>query len=194
MNSFRQIVQKNRSYRRFDESKPISERTLRDLVELTRFCASGTNIQALKFALSWKREENERIFGNLHWAGYLTDWPGPEAGERPTGYVVILGDLEIRKNFGIDPGIVAQTILLGAAEQGLGGCMIGAIDRDGLRSTLRIPERFEIVLVIALGTPVETVVVEDLAPGGSIKYYRDAERVHHVPKRTLDELIVSFDG
>jgi hypothetical protein len=42
-----------------------------------------------------------------------------------------------------------------------------------------------------VGKPKETVVIEDLAPGEATKYWRDDDQVHHVPKRTLEELIVS---
>ena len=120
----------------------------------------------------------------------MRSWSGPAEGERPSAYIVILGDTEIRKSFGCDHGIAAQSIMLGATERGLGGCMIGSIKRDALRETLEIPERYEIQLVLALGKPAETVVLEDVGPDGSIKYYRDEEDAHHVPKRSLDELIL----
>ena len=91
-----------------------------------------------------------------------------------------------------DDGIAAQTMLLGAVERGLGGCIIASIDKPGLRETLAIPERYEILLVIALGEPAETVVLEDVRPAGNIRYWRDKDRVHHVPKRRLDDVILEF--
>ncbi|MGC2434223.1 MAG: nitroreductase family protein, partial [Desulfobaccales bacterium] len=124
------------------------------------------------------------------WAGYLKDWPGPSEGERPAAYIVVLGDTEISKNFGCDHGIAAQSILLGARAQELGGCMLGSIQRDRLRQLFKIPENLEILLVIALGQPKETVVLEEVARGGSIKYWRDASGVHHVPKRRLKDIIL----
>ena len=120
----------------------------------------------------------------------MRSWSGPAEGERPSAYIVILGDTEISKSVGCDHGIAAQSIMLGATERGLGGCMIGSIKRDALRETLEIPERYEIQLVLALGKPAETVVLEDVGPDGDIKYYRDDQGVHHVPKRPLDELIL----
>ena len=130
----------------------------------------------------------------MAWAGYLRAWPGPAEGERPSAYIVILGDTEIRKTFGCDHGIAAQSIMLGATERGLGGCMIGSIKKNALRETLEIPERYEIQLVLALGKPAETVVLEDVGPDGDIKYYRDEADVHHVPKRSLDDLILRASG
>jgi nitroreductase len=188
------LARKNRSYRRFHQDVPIDLDTLRALVNLARLSASGSNKQPLKYILSCDPETNARIFPHTRWAGYLKDWAGPEEGERPVAYVVILGDTEISKSFGCDHGIVAQSMMLGAAERGLGGCMLGALDREGLRQTLDIPERYEILLALALGKPKEQVVIEDTGPDGDIKYYRDADGVHHVPKRPLAELVLQEHG
>ena len=188
------LVRKNRSYRRFHQDVPVDIETLRALVNLARLSASGSNLQPLKYILSCEPETNARIFPHTRWAGYLKDWPGPAEGERPTAYIVILGDTEIRKSFGCDHGIAAQSIMLGAAERGLGGCMIGSIDRSELRQVLDISEQYEILLVLALGKPKETVVLEEVGPDGDIRYYRDAEGVHHVPKRSLSELILREYG
>jgi len=187
----RDLVLANRSYRRFDQSVAIGRATLMELVDLGRLSASGGNAQPLKYALSCEAEMNAAIFPHLAWAGFLADWPGPAEGERPSAYVVILGDTEILRDFGVDHGIAAQSILLGATERGLGGCMIGSIDRDGLRKAMRIDERYEILLVIALGKAAEVVKLEELPTDGKTTYWRDPDGVHHVPKRSLDEVIVT---
>lgn len=187
-----ELVLKNRSYRRFDESFPVEKTTLAELVDLARMCGSAANRQPLKFFLSVGTEMNENIFSCLSWAGYLREWPGPAPGERPSAYIVILGDRKISDDFWCDHGIVAQTILLGAVERGLGGCMIGAVEKERLRRVLSLPDRYEILLVLALGKPAERVVVESLPPDGDIRYYRDEEDVHHVPKRSLEEIILNM--
>jgi nitroreductase len=189
----RDLVVSNRSYRRFHQDVAIDCEVLRELVDLARLSASGSNKQPLKFMLSCDPDTNALVFPHLGWAGYLKDWPGPAEGERPAAYIVILGDTEIRKSFGVDHGIAAQSILLGATERDLGGCMIGSVHR-GLREALNIPSRYEILLVIALGKPGETVTIEPLGPDGDIKYWRDDEGVHHVPKRPLEELILQRFG
>jgi nitroreductase len=186
----RELVLMNRSYRRFHQTITVSRETLRDLVDLARLSATGANIQPFKFILSCEPGRNALIFPHLAWAAYLKDWPGPEEGERPAAYIVILGDLRLKQSFGCDHGIAAQSILLGAAEKGLGGCILANIRKPALRQALAIPEHFEILLVIALGKPKETVVIEPVGPDGDIKYWRDAQGVHHVPKRSLDELII----
>ena len=68
--------------------------------------------------------------------------------------------------------------------------MIGSINRERLRKELDIPDHFEILLAVALGKPKETVVLEEVGPDGEIKYWRDSNGVHHVPKRKLDDIIV----
>jgi len=184
------LVLKNRSYRRFEEKLVIKIATLRELVDLARLSASGANRQALKYILSADAKKNALIFPCLTWAAQLKGWSGPVAGERPSAYIIILGDTAIVPSFGCDHGIAAQSIMLGATEKGLGGCMIASIRKDALRSALNIPPRYEILLVLALGKPKEKVVVEVVGKDGDTKYWRDAEGVHHVPKRSLDEIIV----
>lgn len=186
----RDLVLKNRSYRRFYEEVDIKLETLRDLVDLARLSASSKNLQPLKYILSCDRGKNSLIFPHLRWARFLTDWPGPSEGERPSAYIIVLGDTEISQSYSYDAGIAAQSIMLGATEKGLGGCMIANIDRDGLRKALKIPERYEILLVLALGKPKEKVVIETLEPDGDTKYWRDDAGVHHVPKRRLDDIII----
>ena len=186
----KELVYKNRSYRRFDQSHTVTLEILRELVDLARHSASGNNLQPLKFILSADPEKNTKIFPHLGWAGYLKDWPGPAEGERPSAYIIILGDTDIRESFGVDHGIAAQSILLGAVEKGFGGCIIGSGKGKKISQVLNIPARYEVLLVLALGKPAETVVIEDLGADGNIRYYRDDEDVHHVPKRTLEELII----
>jgi nitroreductase len=188
---FKELVLKCRSYRRFYEEVAIDNKTLRELVDLARLSASGVNRQPLKYILSSSREKNALIFSTLHWAGTLKNWPGPTEGERPAGYIIILGDKEIGAGFGLDPGIAAQTILLGAVEKGLGGCMLGAIDREDLRRLLNIPARYEIPLVIAIGKPKEKIILEIMNPTDSFNYWRDKDEGHHVPKRQLNDIIVA---
>ena len=186
----RDLVLKNRSYRRFYQAVPVELETLRQLVDLARLSASSGNTQPLKYILSCDPDKNALIFSCLGWAAYLKDWPGPAEGERPSAYIIILGDTEIAKSFGCNHGIAAQSILLGATEKGLGGCIIGSIKKPELAQALNISPRFEILLVLALGKPQETVVLEAVGPEGDIKYWRDSEGKHHVPKRPLDEIII----
>jgi nitroreductase len=185
---FHELLLRSRSYRRFHQ-QPLEEKTLVELLELTRLCPSASNRQPLKYLLAWRAEQNGKIFPHLRWAAALAPWPGPAEGERPTGYIVILGDTQIGRRWDWDCGIVAHTILLGATERGLGGCIIASIDQVGLHAVLRLPDHLEILMVVALGQPAETVVLQDGRPDERA-YWRDANDVHHVPKRLISELRV----
>lgn len=184
------LIIRNRSYRRFYEDETVGMTLLEEFVDLARSSASAGNKQSLKYILSTSGEKNALIFPTLAWAGYLKDWDGPIVGERPSAYIIILGDSEISKNFYCDHGIAAQSMLLGATEKGLGGCIIGSIKREELRSILAIEKQYEILLVLALGTPKEKVVLEETI-GGDIKYWRDDDEIHHVPKRPLSDIIIN---
>jgi len=187
---FKDLVLKNRSYRRFYQNEPVKMETLRELVDLARCSASASNRQPLKYILSCDPEKNAKIFPLIGFAGSLRDWGGPFEGERPSAYIIILLDTDISKNALGDHAIAAQTILLGATEKGLGGCMHGSAKKPEMMKALDIPEKYDIQLVISLGKPKEKVVLEGLGADGKTTYYRDAEQTHHVPKRKLDDIII----
>ncbi len=185
------LIRNTRSYRRFDGSVAIEEGTLKELVEFARHSPSSANLQPLKYLLGSDEATCGKIFPHMRWAGYLEDWKGPGEGEHPTAYIIILGDTEITSTFSCDHGIAAHAIMLGATELGLGGCVIGSFSKQGLMEALGIDEaRFEILLVLALGKPAEEVILEDVGETGDIRYWRDEEGRHHVPKRPLEELIL----
>ena len=187
-----ELITKNRSTRRFIQDERISTDTLRWLVSLARLSPSGANQQPLKYILSNDKHQNDKIFPCLYWAGYLKDWQGPSGDERPTAYIIILNDTKISKDPGCDHGIAAQSIMLGIVEKGFAGCMIGSINRKKLLDELDVPERYDISLVLALGKAKEKVVLEDVRADDSIEYYRDKDDAHHVPKRKLDDIILSI--
>lgn len=186
----RDLIIKNRTYRRFNQEVAVKHQTLRELIDLARLSASGANLQPLKYILSCEPQKNALIFSHLGWAGYLKDWDGPSEGERPAAYIIILNDTQMSKSPGCDHGIAAQSILLGATEKGLGGCMIGTVNKQKLSNVLNIPSRYEILLVLALGKPKEQVVIEAIDDTDNIKYWRDNNDIHHVPKRNLDDIIL----
>ncbi|MCK4957470.1 MAG: nitroreductase family protein [Candidatus Cloacimonetes bacterium] len=182
------LIRKNRSYRRFDNNCKISKETLLELIDLARLSPSSANLQPLKYKLIYTTEECAKVFPFLSWAGYLPEWQGPQQAERPTAYIIIKREIEGSRNYAVDAGIACQSILLGATEKGLGGCIFGAVQREKLHTALAMNDEHEIVYVIALGKPVEEVIIEDVK-NGDIKYWRDENNKHHVPKRKLADII-----
>ena len=187
----RNLILKNRSYRRFYQSRPVPEEQVREWIDLARNSASAGNSQPLKYIISAEASINVKIFETLAWAGYLSDWAGPEDGERPSAYIIMLHDTLVRNKYLCDDGIAAQSILLGAVESGFGGCIIHSVNRIKLRDLLKLQDHLEIIQVIALGRPKETVVLEKMC-NDDVKYWRDENQVHHVPKRSLDEIILKI--
>jgi len=183
------LIRKNRSYRRFFQDVPITAGDIKSFVEMARLSASARNMQSLKYIISDSPAMNGLIFPTLAWAGYLKDWPGPAEGERPAAYIIQMNDTTLSRNYYCDHGIAAQSILLAAVEKGYGGCIVASVKVKDLCRILEIPEHLEVIQVIALGKPKETVVIEPVGRDGDIKYWRDTTQVHHVPKRALEELI-----
>ncbi len=189
---FRELVTKCRSYRRFDGTVPVSEDVVRELVELACYVPSARNLQPLRYIAVCEPSLLAALYPLLSWAGYLADWLGPTEGERPQACIVMLGDSAAGSDFACDSGIAAQTILLGATASGLGGCILGSLDREKTRELLNIPESFSVLMAIALGKPVETVVIDQIGGDDSVRYYRDGSGIHHVPKRVLEDVLLNF--
>ena len=186
------LMQENRTCRRFHQDVAVEMENLKELVDLARVSASGSNIQPLRYVLSCTPEKNGLIFPLLGFAGQLRDWPGPSEGERPSAYIIMLGDTETNKAFfHVDAGLATQNILLGARDMGLAGCMHLSVKRDELTQAFGIPSRYEILYVISLGKPKEQVVLETVGLDGKTNYWRDADGVHHVPKHKLEDIILS---
>jgi len=188
---FVDLVKKSRSRRSFSTEAKLTERTLLELCDVARYTPAAMNLQPLKYRLVSKPEEVARMTEITRWAASLTQKLPPE-GQGPSGFIVICHDTEVTAQkpiFLIDAGIVAQTIMLAAAERGLGGCILGSASEAALRETLALPETVAPVLVLGLGVPTETVVLTE-AEEGQVRYYRDEENVHYVPKRPLDEILI----
>ena len=195
----KETVAATRSYRRFDERVPVPLDLLTDWVDTARLVASSANAQPLRYQIFANPEDCLRIFPCIAWAGALPEWDGPEEGERPSAYIVISchGASAVAERFTAwDEGIAAQTIMLRANEDGFGGCMIGSFKKASLGAICReaggyAEGEMSPELVLALGKPVEEVHIVSPRPDGSLKYYRDDDQVHYVPKRELGEVLVS---
>lgn len=185
----RELLRRNRSYRRFRQDERIGESMLEGLVELTRYCASGRNLQPLKYRIVCDEKECAEIFPALAWAGYLSDWAGPEEGERPSAYLVQCLDTSLTENLLCDDGLQLEAISLGAVTLGLGTCIIKSFNAARIKEALNIGESMKPLYVLALGVPEEEVEIEPMQ-GGDVKYWRDENKIHHVPKRELHELLL----
>ena len=187
---FDELVKKTRSYRNFDNSYRMSGDELTSLIELCRYTAATANLQSVKFAYAYKNEDCDKIFPHLGWAGYIKENKPPYKGNEPAAYILLCSDTRIsREVIGLDIGICAQTIVLAAAERGIGACILGSMNRDAVSKIFSLDDAIKPIIIIALGKPKEEIRIVD-AVDGNIKYYRDENDVHFVPKRPLGEILL----
>ena len=182
----------SRSYRSFDPATPVTEEMLLRWIDHTRYCPSSINLQMLKFRPVADRKGCDALLSLTRWAGKLKDVKLPPEGHAPTAYVVICSDENViagAEKFQKDVGIVAQTLMLAAAECGFGGCMIGSFSPAAVKEALALPDGIVPQLILGLGKPDERVEITNEAEDGSVTYYRE-NGIHYVQKRTLDHLIV----
>jgi len=166
----------------------MPEDALRELVDLARLAPCGANLQPLRYRIVTAPEERDQVFGCLRWAAALREWRGPAEGERPTGYLVLLAAPGLNPDSAV--GIAGQTIQLGATAIGYAACMMTNVDREGVHRALALPRDLSVTMVIALGRPGETIALEEMPEDGNTAYWRTPDQVHHVPKRSLDEVLV----
>ena len=191
---FLDLVKQARSHRGFRQDRKVTRQELEHLVECARFTPAARNDQVLKYYLAEKPETVAAIQPLTKWAGALAELHLPRKGAEPVAYIVICLDGSLAENpapYQRDVGIVAQTMLLAAAEMGLNGCMIGSFAAGELREKLGLPEAIKPQLLLALGEGTDRIVMTDVGEDGSTTYYRDAEDIHYVPKRTLGQLILN---
>lgn len=190
--SLRQLMISNRTVRRFKEDKTVSKDTLKKIIELTRYCPSGRNVQSLRYVIVTDQDKREQIFPLLKWAAYLKDWDGPKVGERPSAYIIQCLDTEYGPDCLCDDGLQLEAITLGMHSLGLAGCIIKSFNHAKMAEVLDIDKRYIPRYVVALGYPAETVVIDDMSDDddADFKYYRTSDGTHHVPKRPLSSLIL----
>ena len=189
----KELLEKDRSYRGYDETIELTKEELMDMVDCTRFCPSSVNKQPLQYYLAWKKETVDKIQQTTGWAKGLPELKLPHDGMCPTAFIVICQDTRIDESltrYQRDVGIVAHTILLRAVEMGFGGCMIGNFRLAELKESLSLPEYLAPMLVVALGKPKETIILKEVGKGEDVGYYRDDQDIHYVPKRKLEDIVL----
>ena len=185
--SIYELILKRRTIRSF-KPEQVTEELLNKLVNAGRLAPSGANLQPLEFIVVNNSELVNKVFPSLKWAGYIAPAGNPPEGKRPTAYVIVLINTEIRSQGGeVDAAAAIENMILAALEDGVGSCWLGAIDRDKLRTLFNIPQNYRVDSVLALGYPDESPVLEEVTD--SIKYWKDENGVLHVPKRKLSDVV-----
>ena len=187
MQDFLDLIARARSYRRFDASCTIDDATVRTLLDAARLTPSGANRQSIRYFPITDSDGAAFMRAHSKWAAYLKDWDGPSESESPSAWILLLSPTELEAPK-IDLGITAEATVLAATAAGLGACIFLSIERDAIAARFGIGKEMRIDLAIAIGKPAETVRISEVRDG-DIRYYRDSDGTHIVPKRSLDELI-----
>ena len=185
MNVYEAAVNR-RTIRRFKQDR-IPTEVLERMVNAARLAPSGANLQPCEYVIVIDPGTVERLFPCFKWATYIAPSGDPPEGERPTAYIVVLLNREVRETGGThDAAAAIENMLLVAYEEGIGSCWLGSVDREKVKMILSIPANCEIDSVVALGYPNERPVLEEAQ--GSIRYWKGEKGVLHVPKRRLKDI------
>jgi nitroreductase len=190
---FLQLMTEARTCRRYEGAREFSPDFIPWLVDCARIIPCTGNSQTLRYIAVQGAEKRRDVFDALAWAGQLKNWK-PEESERPVGYLIILAPKgeggKVTPNIHIDTGIAGQSIQLAAWTRGVGACMFRSFNPKKLADVVTIPQDYEIMLVIALGYPVEERRIVPVGADGSLRYYRDDKGVHYVPKLSLKDVLL----
>ena len=183
-----------RSIREFKDT-PVPYEILERCVNAARLAPSAANRQLIEYVIV----DGEKLLPDMFdavasWFGVSRPKEGWPPGRRPKAYIVSLIDLEAEAKRGVgrtnalfDVGMAAENIVLVAEEAGLGSCAITGFSPNRLRQVLNVPEKYETALMLALGYPDESPVIEVAAD--SIERYMDDKGVRHIPKRELKDVL-----
>ena len=182
------LIKNRRTIRRF-ERKGVPRDILVELCDLARLAPSAMNMQPLEYIVVDDDDKIKELFAHAHLAGFRLEDERPKETERPGGYIVVLVNTGIMKNFyERDVGAAVENILLGAIGYGLGGCFIYNMNRKKINALLGVPETHIVDSVVALGYPAEESRWVELE-GDDLKYWKDSNGVQNVPKRKLEKLL-----
>lgn len=178
-----------RTIRKFTQ-EPINKSDLVDLIEYARIAAYPANLQPLKFAIISEKTLCDKVFENTKWAGYLPDGT-PKDNERPTAFIAVFGDTEIKNSFEVEAGAAVTSMMLGALDKGIASCWIGALNKKNIMEALELDdEQYTLLYVLALGYPAQESQVCEMVDN-NVKYFIDENDKLNVPKRSMNEILIA---
>ncbi len=190
-------VKSRRTIRKFKQD-PVPSEDIKKIIDCARLAPYGANLQPLKFAVITDENDRKNLYPLIKYAAYLTDW-NPSFEECPPVYIAVLTDTSLKAadKSECDCGAAVMSMWLEAEELGLGSCWLGAIDRNKIKEKImklkKQTSHSNVIIVsymLGLGYPAQSGETFDMKD--DIKYYFDENGNVHVPKRTLDEIIVEL--
>ncbi|MBR4227839.1 MAG: nitroreductase family protein [Bacteroidales bacterium] len=182
------LLRKNRSHRAFDTSYTVAMRQLETIVAVNPKLPSGRNAQTLRFKLLDAQSGGEDFCRYLHLGGYLPELHLPAPGTEPKAFIIICSTEPESPIVDIDLGISLQSMALKAVEIGLNALIVKAFNKKEIKEALGLPS--DPLAVLAIGKGTETITLDEVPAGSDLRYYRDADGIHHVPKITVSDLLI----
>ena len=182
------LLRNNRSHRAFDTSYTVAMRQLETIVAVNPKLPSGRNAQTLRFKLLDAQSGGEDFCRYLHLGGYLPELHLPAPGTEPKAFIIICSTEPESPIVDIDLGISLQSMALKAVEIGLNALIVKAFNKKEIKEALGLPS--DPLAVLAIGKGTETITLDEVPAGSDLRYYRDADGIHHVPKITVSDLLI----
>ena len=182
------LLRKNRSHRAFDTSYTVAKRQLEAIVSVNDKLPSGRNAQTLRFRLLDAPGGGEDFCRFLHLGGYLPELHLPVPGTEPKAFIIVCSTEAESPIVNIDLGISLQSMALKAVEIGLNALIVKAFSRQEIKEALGLP--LDPLAVLAIGKGTERIVLDEVHTGSDLRYYRDADGTHHVPKIAVPDLLI----
>lgn len=189
--NLKKLLEWRRSYRKFDENKPISNEDIEDILNSIKFASCANNRQYLRFISVEDKSKILEVFDNTKWAASLPNNLGrPKVGERPVYFIAILSDNDKKLRFnGIDEGLVISNLTITAAEKGIGSCIIGSISDKKMREILNYEDNYYCEVVVAFGYPKVNSNIKEIDTTDDQSYYLDNNGNYIVPKYKINEIV-----
>ncbi|AXH10109.1 hypothetical protein CP960_08570 [Malaciobacter halophilus] len=188
-NKLEKLVKNSRCTRRYQKDIKVDIQDLEELINLARVSSSAKNMQPLKYILVTQKQAVKKLAKTATWAAHLTDWNQDE-DEIPSAFILVLNDTSIDGFAMFDAGVAFQTISLAATSKNLDVCALASIDKNLCKELFKIPSSFEILIGISIGKANEIIKLVEVE-NEDTNYYRDTKDTHCVPKRDLNDIILS---
>ena len=167
-------IKARKSVRSYDE-KPVPSEVLERVLEAGQMAPSASNVQPWHFIVVTDQQKRVALSAGRY-AKFLKNTPVVLVG---------LGDREAAPEWHVvDVTIALENIVLAATAEGLGSCWIGSFHESEVKAALSIPDRWEVVAMLALGYEKEKM---DLARAIVTRIRK---------RKTLSEIVSyeSFEG
>lgn len=179
------IFKERRSIRKFKKDS-VPKEIIDYVIDCARLAPTGGNKQPLKYFVITKNAKN--IFSYVKWASYLPEF-NPSLDDAPPCYIAICADLNEKKDgFELDAGICGSVITYSAESKGISSCWLGAIDREKISETIKLPKDLKLLYLIALGYKAHESKTYDCDE--TIKYEADENEDFKVPKKSFESIVI----